>query len=161
MGGGGGGPYEAKDLKKLVEQAKERLKGSDGASRRNVFISFAHEDLDEVNLLRGQGKNANAALEFNDWSVSEPYNSERAAYIKQKISERIAQSSVTVVYLSKSSVASPWVKWEVGESIRQGKHVLVVHKGKSPMTPLPKWMSQPKLRVLAWSDLADTIEGLP
>ena len=91
MGGSsGGGPTRIGNVQSLIEQAKAELKG-----KRNVFISFAMEDLGEVNLLRGQAKNENSPIEFNDWSVSEPYDSERAEYIKQRISERILQSSVT------------------------------------------------------------------
>jgi len=56
-----------------------------------VFLSFAHEDINEVNLLRGQAKDEGSAIEFNDWSVREPFDSRRADYIKQKIGERIAQ----------------------------------------------------------------------
>lgn len=39
---------------------------------RNVFLSFVEEDLDLVNLFRGQVKNENNDLEFSDYSVKEP-----------------------------------------------------------------------------------------
>jgi hypothetical protein len=58
----------------------------------------AVEDVDNVNLLRGQAKNENSPIEFVDRSVREPYDGNRAEYIKQKISERIRQSSMTVVF---------------------------------------------------------------
>jgi len=44
-------------------------------TKRNVFISFVAEDLNEVNLLRGQARNENSDLEFSDWSLSEPFDS--------------------------------------------------------------------------------------
>src|SRR6266850_930921 len=109
MGSGGGGePRGIGDMKSLIEQAKKELHKSEKEGRKNVFISFAREDINEVNLLRGQAKNEKAPFEFNDWSVSEPYDSERALYIKQKIRERIAQSSLTVVYLSDKTSQSNW-----------------------------------------------------
>src|SRR3954471_6401121 len=112
MGGGGGGWSSIGDLRSLEEKAKAAL----NAGRRNVFISFAMEDEREVNLLRAHAKSENSDIEFNDHSVREPYNSERAAYIKERISERIARSSVCVVYLSESTGKSEWVAWEVSKA---------------------------------------------
>ena len=114
MGGGSSGSWSRLgDIRSLEEKAKAALQGG----KRNVFISFAREDMNEVNLLRAHAKNENSDIEFNDHSVREPYDSDRAAYIKQKISERIARSSVTVVYISEATAQSQWVKWEVEKSI--------------------------------------------
>jgi len=41
-----------------------------------------------VNLLRGQARNENSDLEFSDWSLSEPFDSKNAEYIKRGIRER-------------------------------------------------------------------------
>lgn len=155
MGGSSGGPRSIGDVKGLIERAKAELRG-----KRNVFISFAYEDLNEVNLLRGQAKNENSPLEFNDWSVSEPYDSDRASYIKQKISERIAQSSVTVVYLSPHAAASKWVDWEITQSLALGKKVIGVYSGQvKPQSSFPA-ISNNGVTCVSWSQLAVTIENL-
>lgn len=156
MGGSsGGGPARIGNVQKLIEQAKAELKG-----RRNVFISFAYEDVNDVNLLRGQAKNDNSPLEFNDWSVSEPYNSERAEYIRQRITERILQSSVTVVYVSNDSAKSEWCDWEVRQSIKLGKQVIGVFKGQeAPHVNFPA-LRDHGIRSVPWSELAKTIEEL-
>lgn len=99
-------------------------------------------------------------IEFNDWSVSEPINSERAQYIKQKISERINQSSVTVVYLSPNTPNSQWVKWEIEESMKRGKQVIGVHKGDTPPKSLPAPFKENGLKVVPWSQLADIVMKL-
>ena len=125
-----------------------------------MFISFAYEDVDEVNLLRGQAKNEKLPIEFNDWSVSVPIDSERAPYIKQKISERIAQSSLTVVYLSDKTPKSKWVKWEIEETLKRGKQVIGVFAGKTQPHTLPKAITQNKIRCVPWSKLSETIEHL-
>src|SRR5262245_49622154 len=127
MGGGGGGSSSIGNIQSLVDKAKQELRRSEQAGKRNVFISFANEDINEVNLLRAHSKNENSPVEFNDWSVSEPIDSERAPYIKQKIAERIQQSSLTVVFTSDSTVNSKWVAWEIEESLRMGKQVLGVY----------------------------------
>jgi hypothetical protein len=159
MGGGGGESRSIGDIKSLIETAKEELRKGDDKSKRNVFISFAYEDIDEVNLLRGQAKNEKSPLEFNDWSVPEAFDSERATYIKQKISERINQSSLTVAYLSEQTTKSNWVEWEIEESIRKGKTVIGVYKGETPPVRLPNAIKKHGIKVVPWSKLADTISN--
>jgi hypothetical protein len=151
MGGGGGGPSSIGDVRSLIEHAKEELR--EGAKRgvKNVFISFAHEDIDEVNLLRGQAKNDNSLIEFNDWAISEPIESDRAEYIKRKIRDRIAQSSVTVVYVSDHTADSKWVDWEVQESIDQGKGVVAMYQGSGPPSRLPPALKKHKIKPVPWS----------
>lgn len=160
MGGGGGGSSSIGNVRSLVNRAKKELKQADQSAKRNVFISFAYEDVGTVNLLRGQAKNENVPLVFNDWSVSEPINSERATYIKQRIAERISQSSVTVVFLSDSTRKSPWVKWEIEESVRQGKHVVGVYPQDSKPKSLPASITAHKVKSVPWPKLAETIESL-
>lgn len=161
MGGGGGGSRSIGDIKSLIETAKEELrKGDEGKSKKNVFISFAYEDIDEVNLLRGQAKNEKSPLEFNDWSVPEEFDSERATYVKQKISERINQSSLTVAYLSEQTTKSKWVEWEIEESIRKGKTVIGVYKGVSPPVSLPNAIKKHGIKIVPWSKLTDSIRKL-
>jgi hypothetical protein len=160
MGGGGGGSTSFGDIKSLIERAKKELREGEKQSRRNVFICFAHEDINEVNLLRGQTKSKNSPIDFNDWSVSEPIDSERTPYIKQKIGERIEQSSLTVVYVSENTSSSKWVKWEIEESVRQGKHVIGVYAGDTPPRQTPDAIKRNKVKCVPWSNLAETIDKL-
>lgn len=159
-GGGGGGRSTLGDVKSLMDKAKEEIERGDEGARKNVFLSFAYEDIDEVNLLRGQAKNDRSELEFNDWSVREPFDSERADYLRQKIGERISQSSVTVVYLSASAASSRWVNWEIEESIRRGKAVVGVHKGDTAPQVLPDAAGKHSIKVVPWSQLAATLARL-
>lgn len=157
MGGGGGGSSSSLgDTRHLEDRAKEILQSGD-TGRKNVFISFAHEDLNEVTLLRGQAKNENSEIEFNDFSVKEPYQSERAEYIRQKIRERINQSSVTVVYLSAGTAKSEWVKWEVEKSLELDKKIVATHSGERLPCPVPDFIKDNGVKVVAWSQLADEL----
>jgi hypothetical protein len=159
MGGGGGrGRTTLGDINSLIEKAKEEIRRGEGAQRKNVFLSFAYEDLNEVNLLRGQAKSENSNIEFNDWSVREPYDSSRADYIKQRIGERISQSSVTVVYISSDTAQSKWVNWEIEESLRRNKAVIAVHKGDAAPNVLPKSIKDNGIKIVPWSQLAATLE---
>lgn len=151
MGGSGGGGWnQLGDVRSLEQKAREALAGG----KRNVFISFATEDMNEVNLLRAQAKNDNSDIEFNDHSVRAPYDSEAAKYIQEKITERINRSSMTVVYLSDATAQSDWVKWEVSKSIELGKTVIAVHAGATYSGSRPDWIATNQIKVVPWSGLA-------
>ncbi|PHQ69220.1 MAG: molecular chaperone Tir [Sneathiella sp.] len=154
MGGGGTGGYRnIGNVDKLLQEAKDRLNNS---GRKNVFISFAYEDANEVNLLRGQAKNENSDIEFNDWSVKDAFNSKNADYIKRQITERIKQSSTTVVYVSDQTKNSNWVNWEVQKSIELNKRVIAVHKGDKPPRSLPDAVKGNKsINLIKWKHLKD------
>lgn len=155
MGGSGGGGWNRLgDVNSLEQKAREALAGG----KRNIFISFATEDMNEVNLLRAQAKNENSDIEFNDHSVRAPYDSKRAEYIRQKISERISRCSTTVVYLSNSTANSRWVKWEVERSQELGKTVIAVHSGDKYSGRRPDWLQSNKIKVLPWSRLSTELQ---
>jgi hypothetical protein len=157
MGGGGGSSNRSLgDTRDLEDRAKEILKQAD-TGRRNVFISFAYEDIGEVTLLRGQAKNDNSPIEFNDRSVREPFDSSRAEYIRQKLRERINQCSTTVVYLSPDAANSKWVAWEVEKSIELGKRVIAVHSGDTAPATVPTFVREHGIKIVAWSRLADEL----
>jgi len=155
MGGGGGsGRSSLGDIKSLEEKAKKEL---DKGARRNTFLSFDYDDIDEVNLLRAHAKNDKSEIEFIDRSVKDPINSERAEYIKQKIVERIKQCSQTVVYITDTTHNSDWVKWEVEKSLQLGKGVIAVHKGDTAPSKIPSCVKDNKIKVVAWSDLSQNL----
>jgi hypothetical protein len=159
MGGGGGSSGSLGDMTWLEQKAKDILQDSQ-KTRKNVFISFAFEDLNEVNLLRGQAKNENSQIEFNDRSVHEPYDSDRAEYIRQRLRERINQSSTTIVYLSENTSASKWVDWEVRKSVELGKRVIAVHAGGIPPRNVPAAVTEHGIAVVSWSQLAAELRGM-
>ena len=157
MGGGGGGDRGSLgDTSYLEGRAREILRQGE-TGRKNVFISFAYEDVDHVNLLRGQAKSENSPLEFNDHSVNEPFDSDRSEYIKQKLRERINRCSTTVVYLSTDTPTSKWVQWEVEKSIELGKRVVATYSGEAPPGNLPAFIQEHGIKLVRWSKLADEL----
>lgn len=137
MGGSYGGGLLGSDIRDLEKKIKERLKDAQKDTNRHIFISFDHDDLDEVNLLRGQAKNQATDLQFDDYSVKEPFDSSNSDYIKRNIREKIDHCSVTLVYLTEKTASSKWVNWEIEESIKKGKSVVGVYKGDSVPAKLP------------------------
>jgi hypothetical protein len=116
MGGGGGGGrgLTPDELKSLQQKAKKSLKDGDGTGKCNVFISFSSEDLGEVNLLRGQAKNENSDIEFNDWSLKEPFDSKKADYIGDsaptRLPKAVTENKVPIV---------PWNQKELAKAIKK------------------------------------------
>jgi hypothetical protein len=153
MGGGGGGGRDLtpEELRQFEENARKIFRKDTQPEKRNVFISFASEDIQDVNLLRGQAKSKSSDLDFIDHSVKDPIDSKRADYIKQKIREKIKRASVTVCYVSKSTAQSKWVDWEIRESLKLGKGVIAMHEGNSPPKTLPKAITEHGIKPMAWS----------
>jgi hypothetical protein len=153
MGGGGGiGPFygSGASIDKLRNAAREELKKpAPTEARKRVFISFVREDLDLVNLFRGQAKNENSDLDFIDYSLRVPFDSKNAEYIKRGIMERINQSSVTVVLITNETHKSNWVDWEIRESIRLGKGVVAVKLKDTPMK-MPAALEEHGIRPVGW-----------
>ena len=117
---------------------------------KNVFISFASEDLDEVNHLRAEAVSEDNDWEFSDRVLQEPFEGARAEYIKRGIRERIRQASVTLVYVSANTAARGWVDWEIRESIMLGKGVIAMHSGDVPPQNLPSAIAEFGFRVIPW-----------
>jgi len=151
MGGGSGGRVTARELRRLADIARDNITESSGDGRRHVFISFVQEDLAKVNMLRGQAANSDTALDFDDFSVQEPYDSKNGDYIRSQIRARIERASVTIVYLSESAAKSKWVDWEIRESVRQGKGVIGVYSGDAPPATLPPALKEAGGRVVKWT----------
>lgn len=154
MGGSTGGSLSSSDTKSLEERVKHHLAEAKDDVSRHVFISFDHEDADEVNLLRGQAKNEKLDLQFDDHSIKEPFDSTNADYIKRNIREKIDRCSVTIVYLTEKTASSTWVNWEIEESLRRGKGVIGVYKGDDPPSRTPPAFQQNGCKAVKWEHAA-------
>lgn len=152
MGGGTGGGWKSLgDTTELEKKAKEELQKGE---RRNTFLSFDYDDIDEVNLLRAHAKNDKSGIEFIDRSVREPFDSDKSDYLKKKITERIKSTSQTIVYVSDTTHKSNWVNWEVKRSVELGNQVIAVYKGDKAPTKLPKSITDNNIKVVSWKDLS-------
>ncbi|WP_299290179.1 TIR domain-containing protein [Nitrosopumilus sp.] len=127
---------------------------------RHVFLSFVEEDLDLVNLFRGQAKNANNDLEFDDYSVKEPYNSTNADYIKQQIRSKLDNVSVTVCLIGHSTHKSDWVDWEIIASSAKEKGLVGVRLHSSQNDISPPSLIQQGGTIVNWKidDVINAIE---
>jgi len=150
MGGSSGGGVSSSDIRNLEELVKQRLAEAKEDCSRHVFISFDHEDLNDVNMLRGQEQNEKTDLRFDDYSVKEAIDSTNADYVKRQIREKIDRCSVTLVYLSDKAASSTWVNWEIEESVRRGKGVIGLYKGNEFPNNLPSAFKENNCKAVKW-----------
>ncbi len=92
----------------------------------HAFLSFVEEDLNLVNLFRGQAKSEHSDLAFADYSIKEPFDSRNADYIARGITEQLRLASVTVCLYGPSTYTSKWVNWELRKSVELGKPIMGV-----------------------------------
>jgi len=109
-----------------------------------VFLSFVEEDLNLVNLFRGQAKNANCDLDFSDYSIKVPFDSTNADYIGRGIREQIARSALTICLYGPTTYTSHWVNWELNKALELGKPLMGVYLNaggpiKYYPSPLKQW----------------------
>ncbi|WP_299290181.1 TIR domain-containing protein [Nitrosopumilus sp.] len=117
---------------------------------RRVFLSFVEEDIQLVNLFRGQARNSNSDLEFYDFSIKDPYNSENESYIQQQIRYKLDLVSVTVCLLGYNTYRSPWVNWELRASARKGKGLVGVRLHSSSSDGIPSVLRENNAEIVNW-----------
>jgi hypothetical protein len=91
-----------------------------------AFLSFVQEDLNLVNLFRGQAHNQRFDLEFADYSIKEPFDSNNADYIARGITEQIRLATLTICLFGPTTYASKWVDWELRKTLELGKPIMGV-----------------------------------
>jgi hypothetical protein len=93
-------------------------------AKRRVFISFDHDDTEKVNGFMAL-RNILDNFDFYNHKLDRRINSNNPDYMAKVISdEYIRPASVTIVLIGNNTANSQWVKWEIGESNRQGKGIL-------------------------------------
>jgi hypothetical protein len=109
-----------------------------------AFLSFVEEDLNLVNLFRGQAKLQDRNLEFDDYSIKIPFDSNNAEYIGRGIAAQIKLATLTVCLYGPTTHSSGWVNWELNKALQLGKPLMGVclygdGRVKYYPTPLKDW----------------------
>ncbi len=105
--------------------------------KRRIFISFDHDDTERVNGFLGL-RNIVEGFEFYNHKLDRRIKSTDVDYVTKVINnEYIRPASVTVVLIGNRTAQSDWVRWEIQESIRQGKGLLGIRL-KDTWGPIPQ-----------------------
>jgi hypothetical protein len=91
-----------------------------------AFLSFVEEDLNLVNLFRGQAKKQDGTLDFHDYSIKIPFDSNNAEYIGRGITEQLKLSTICVCLYGPTTHQSSWVNWELNKAVQIGKPLMGV-----------------------------------
>ena len=115
-----------------------------------AFLSFVEEDLNLVNLFRGQARNERFDLNFADFPIQQPFNSRNAEseHLGRKIADQIKLSALTICLCGPTTHTSHWVNWELRKSLELGKPlmgVLLYSDGRIKDYP-PALENWPRLR---------------
>jgi len=104
--------------------------------KRRIFISFDHDDTDQVNGFLGLREIIDGC-EFYNHKLDHRINSNDVNYVCSVLkNDYIGPASVTVVLIGNRTAESEWVKWEIAESRRQGKGILGIRlKGSLGAAP--------------------------
>jgi hypothetical protein len=91
----------------------------------NVFVSFDHDDANQVNGFRSLTKNPNHPLDFHDHSLKEPVtdwsgkpikfspSDPRSKPVRDAIQEKFGKVSKMIVLIGDNTWQSDWVQWEI------------------------------------------------
>lgn len=129
--------------------------------KRRIFISFDHDDTAQVNGFLGL-RQIMDGLEFYNHKLDRRIMSTDANYVKHVIREEyIKPASVTVVLIGNQTAQSTWVKWEIQESLHQGKGLLGIRLKESygaipagiPESAVGSWNPEKFLSWIEWAYL--------
>jgi len=131
----------------LVRAARRQL--SEPVRQRRLFLSFHHEDRNQVNGFRLMAYNSNSLIDFYDGSVRSPINSAQSAYLKRVIYDKIRGCSVVVCLIGNGTAWRDWVEWELDTAVALRKGICGVRlkgsRGRAPETlirigaPIAEW----------------------
>lgn len=105
-------------------------------SKRRIFISFDHDDTPQISGFLGL-REIMDDFEFYNHKLDRRIQSTDAQYVRRVITEEYMRpASLTVVLIGNKTADSAWVKWEIQESLRQGKGLLGIRlKGSHGRIP--------------------------
>ena len=91
----------------------------------NLFISFAGQDVEQLESFRALAKNSQHRLKFHDRSQVEPVtdkagtslpyppNDKRAELVREEIKKLLDRATRTVILVGETTSKSQWVNWEM------------------------------------------------
>ncbi|NOT00279.1 MAG: TIR domain-containing protein [Phycisphaerales bacterium] len=92
-----------------------------------AFLSFVEEDLNLVNLFRGQAKNQASDIEFADFSIKIPFDSLSSGYVARGLADQIKLVALTICLCGPTTYTSKWVDWELRKTMDLGKPIMGVY----------------------------------
>ena len=122
---------------------------------KRVFVSFAVEDRNCRDLLRGQSQLGSSPIDYTDYSVREPWSSSWKTNCRQ----RIRGCDGMIALLSSKTQYADGARWEITCAFEEGVPVLGVHIHRWDNYVPPELTSKPVIP-WTWEGIADFIRRL-
>ncbi|MCC6667199.1 MAG: TIR domain-containing protein [Polyangiaceae bacterium] len=142
----------------------------------NVFVSFDHDDYQQVNGFKALVQNPNHPLDFRDHSLKEPVTDRagkpltyppsdpRSKPVRDEIISKFQNASKLVVLIGPSTHTSEWVTWEIDTFFAMKQPLArentwkrirgMFLKGHDTATPPGALMNGRSTKMLAWDPKA-------
>jgi len=117
---------------------------------RRIFISYQHEDTQQVRGFILLKWNKYVEFDFVGRYLLSPVDSEDRAYIRRKILEQLKGTSTTVVLIGKETADSEWADYEIRKSLARGNGVLGIRLKDAGEVDIPPALVEAGCKVIDW-----------
>ena len=137
----------------------------------NVFVSFVHEDQQQMDSFRALSKNPNHKLVFQDRSLKEPVvdragtplpyppHDRRSRPVRKEIERLLDKATRMVVLVGNSTHKSYWVNWEIRRfyemkkllSGKTRKRIRAMKLKGCENSNLPKALKDLSVQIMNWN----------
>jgi Thoeris protein ThsB, TIR-like domain len=122
------------------------------ARKRRIFISFHKEDREYVSGFCLMARNPNVAVEFYNESLRETIGSDNMSYVRLRIREMIARTSILVCLVGNGTAWREWVDWELRTAADLHKGICGVRIRESHGR-IPPLLHEIRAPIAAWDTL--------
>ena len=143
----------------------------------NVFVSYDHDDVKQVNGFKGLKNNPNHSLDFHDHSLKEPVTDSSGKPIKyppsdprsqpvcEEIRAKFEKCSKLVILIGDETHRSEWVEWEINSFYEMKRKISGENTWKrirgmtlkgSENAKIPSALGDRSTKVLSWDP--DTLD---
>lgn len=131
-------------------------KGKTMASNDRIFTSFAIEDENLRNLLKGQARNKNSPFSFVDMSVKNPWDSQWKTNCRTKI--RGCDGMIGII--TRNTPAATGQLWELQCAYDESVPVLLIYGTDDRPANLPAPVKGRRILVWSWDNIENFLESL-
>jgi hypothetical protein len=126
------------------------------ARKNRIFVSFAAEDANCRDLLKGQAKNGASPFDFVDMSVKEPWDSQWKTNCRTKIKG----CDGLIALLSKKMASADGARWEMKAAAEEGVPRLGIHISKDAKGAVPSELGTSPVIEWTWDGIAKWLNKL-
>ena len=123
---------------------------------KRIFISFAIEDSNYRDLLKGQALNTNLPFRYIDMSVKQPWDGKW----KTNCRTRIKRCDGVIALISKHTRNSDGAKWEMQCANEEGVPIIGIHIHKDDKGQIPPQLAGKKVITWEWHAIKNFINQL-